>query len=196
MLTFDRYNQSKIAAERAVQQLGQQAVILRPTWFIGPGDKTFVPSIIRKLKKGGIWIIGSGKNQLNGISVDDVASGAILAATNENAVGHTFNLCSDGEITQQEFLDIICEHQRIKKVRRKIPSAVAWAYAHLVEHYGRLKNSNAKPPVTRHDLTVFARPAIFSNQKAKDLLAWQQTKTLEQTVNETLAAIAQQEYRI
>jgi len=187
LLTFDRYVQSKIAAELAVRQLGDKATIIRPTWFIGPGDQVFVPSLVRKLQKGAIWLLGSGDNLLNGLAVEDIARGVVSAATNYECGGEVFNLCSSGDLTQKAFLDMICQHQRLPKVQRKIPLWLAWSYASIIEHSARISGQKTKPPVTRHDLTVFSRPPKFSHAKATAIIGWKPLVPLAEALQQTLS---------
>lgn len=187
LFSFDRYVASKIASEHVVRQLGDQATIVRPTWFIGPGDQVFVPSLVRKLRSNGVWLLGSGDHPLNGLAVEDVARGVVAAATSDDCRGETLNLCSSGDLTQKAFLDIVCEHHGLPKVRRKIPLRVASAYASIIEHSARLMRRKSKPPVTRHDLTVFSRPPIFSHSKAYDLIGWKPLVPLGESLRQTLA---------
>lgn len=187
MLTFDRYVQSKIAAEHAVRQLGEKATIIRPTWFIGPGDHVFVPTLVRKLQQGAVWLLGTGDNLLNGLAVDDVARGAVLAATDPKCGGQVLNLCSSGNLTQKAFLDMVCQHQGLPKVRRRVPLWLAWSYASIVEQTARITRRKTKPPVTRHDLTVFTRPTIFSHAKATETLGWTPLLPLGEVLQQTLS---------
>lgn len=186
LLSFDYYNRSKIASENLIRGLGPQATILRPTWFIGPGDRVLVPAVVRKLRKGAVWLIGSGDNLLNGLAVEDVADGVVSAATAKSAGGRTLNLCSSGEISQQEFLDVICEAISIPHVRRRMPLFVVERFAWVVENFARLRRCEQRPFLTRHDLSVFTRPVHFSNQAAFDVMGWSPKVALKDSLIETL----------
>lgn len=196
LLTFDRYVRSKIAAEQAITQLGDKATIIRPTWFIGPGDQVFVSSLVRKLEKRAVWILGSGDNLLNGLAVDDVARGAVLAATDQRCGGEVLNLCSSGELTQKALLDMVCQHQGLPSVRRRVPLGLAWGYASLVEQSARITRRKTKPPVTRHDLTVFTRPTIFSHAKATEMLGWTPLVPLGEALKQTLSNDCHRTWRL
>lgn len=171
--SYDYYNRSKIAAERIVEELGDAATIVRPTWFFGPRDRAFVPRVLRALRKGAVWVIGSRQNQLNGLYVTDLAEAVILAGESPRAGGQAYNLCAEGGITQQELFDTLCDGFDIPRVRRRVPLAVAHHFAHLVETVARLSGRQDPPSISRHALSVLARPARFSSAKARRELGWE-----------------------
>jgi len=188
LLSFDRYNRSKIAAEQICQRLAERTVIIRPTWFIGPGDRYVVPALVRKLRKHAVWLLGNGDNLLNGLAVEDVAEGVIAAATADAAGGQVFNLASPGELTQREFLDQICDRISVPRVRRRMPVSVVRRYAWCVETFARLTRRRTPPPLTRHDLTVFTRPTRFETKAAAHLLDWRPHVPLADALSRTLDA--------
>lgn len=170
--SYDYYNRSKIAAERIVAELGDQATIVRPTWFYGPRDQAFVPRVLRALRKGAVWIIGSRENQLNGLYATDLAEACIKAGEVSGAAGQAYNLCNEVGITQQELYDTLCDGFELRRVRRRVPLRVAHHFAHLVETVARVRGSKDPPSISRHALSVLARPARFSNVKAREHLQW------------------------
>ncbi len=46
------YGESKLAGERAVQQLVDNSLVVRTQWMFGPGGKNFVASIINRARQG------------------------------------------------------------------------------------------------------------------------------------------------
>ena len=170
--SYDYYNRSKIAAEEIVAPLGPTATIVRPTWFYGPRDHAFVPRVLRRLKKRAVWIIGSRENQLNGLYVTDLAEACVAAGTVPMAAGQSYNLCNEGGMTQQELYDILCDGFDLPRVRRRVPLKVAHHFAHLVESAARVRRQQEPPSISRHALSVLARPARFSAAKARQELGW------------------------
>lgn len=175
--SFDYYNRSKIAADRMVSEMGDRATIVRPTWFYGPRDQAFVPRVLRALRKGAVWVIGSRENQLNGLYVTDLAEACVLAGEKEVAAGQAYNLCNQQGITQQELFDILCDAFDLPRVRRRVPLRVAHHFAHAVETFARLTGRKDPPSISRHALSVLARPARFSNAKAREQLDWKPSIT-------------------
>lgn len=184
--SYDYYNRSKIAAENAVSQLGKQATIVRPTWFYGPRDKAFVPRVLRALRKGAVWVIGSRENQLNGLYVTDLAEACVEAGLCDAAAGQSYNLCNLHGISQQELFDILCEGFDLPRVRRRVPLRIAHRFAHLVETSARLMGRKEPPSISRHSLSVLSRPPQFSNSKARRDLNWQPNVRHQEGLSRTI----------
>lgn len=170
--SYDYYNRSKIEAEKIASGLGDQTTIVRPTWFYGPRDRAFVPRVLRALRKGAVWVIGARENQLNGLYASDLAKACVSAGEVSVAAGQAYNLCSEQGITQQELYDILCDAFELPRVRRRVPLRVAHHFAHLVESIARWRGRPDPPTISRHALSVLARPAQFSNAKAREELNW------------------------
>ena len=184
--SFDHYNRSKIEAEKIVRRLGSHVTIVRPTWFYGPRDRAFIPRLLRALQKGRVRLIGCDDPQLNGAYVTDIAEGAVLAANHPESAGQVYNLCSQGGITQQEFLDLLCDAAELPRVRRWIPPWAAHYFAYGCEIAGRLLRRKEAPPLTRHALSVFSRPARFSCAKVRAQLGWETKVTHQEGIRRTI----------
>lgn len=63
-------SRSKLAAERAVRSVG--GIVLRPHLTYGPGDRWFVPTLLRLLERVPAWIAG-GTALMSVVSVADLA---------------------------------------------------------------------------------------------------------------------------
>jgi nucleoside-diphosphate-sugar epimerase len=189
---WDHYNRSKIAAEHAARQLGERATMIRPTCIYGPRDTSFIPRILRTLHRGGLWIIGSGDNQLNLVYATDAADAAIRAGHEPRAGGEAYNIASGGGLTQRELLDLLCTAEDLPPVRRRIPSRIAHAYGFLCEVAGHARRQPRPPAVTRHDLSVFTRPSHFASSKARAQLGWQPRIDAQEGVARTLHWLHQQ----
>lgn len=183
---WDYYAKAKALAEQAVRELGNRVVVVRPTWIYGPGDRTILPRIIQALRGGTIKILGSGDNLLNLLHVDDVADGVVLAGTNEQAAGKTYNLCSNGELTQREFYALLCEQLQLPAVSRCVPVRLAHGFGFACEAFGRARRQSQPPKVTRHGISLLMRPTTFSTQAARGDLQWQPRIAAVQGLRETV----------
>ncbi len=105
----DFYRRAKIRAEELCRGLPGDWTIVRPSWIYGPRDRTTLPRVFKALRAGRVAMIGRGDNLLNIIYAADVAEGAVLAADSPAAVGRAYNLSSDGELTQRQFLDVLTD---------------------------------------------------------------------------------------
>ncbi len=98
------WRNAKGVAEAAVRSSGLEWVILRPSLVYGPADRTvnrFV-QLVRSLPM--VPVVGSGRNRLQPIHVDDVARAAALSVTDPDAAGRTLELGGPDELTLDELL--------------------------------------------------------------------------------------------
>lgn len=183
---WDYYAKAKSLSEQVVRELGERVVVIRPTWIYGPGDRTILPRIIQALQARTVKILGQGDNRLNLLHVDDVADGVVRAGTNARAAGKTYNLCSRGELTQQEFYALLCEQLQIPAVTQRVPIRLAHAFGFACEALGRASGRTRPPRVTRHGMSLLLRPTCFSTVAAEQELQWQPRVEAAQGLRETV----------
>ena len=169
---WDYYLRAKIRAEELCRQYAGPWTIVRPSWIFGPRDRTTLPRLLKAVATGRTVLVGRGDNLLNVVYAADVADGAIRAANHPGAVGRTYNLSSEGEVTQRWFSEFLSATLGAPPTQRRIPFRLAfWAgfMAELVYHTLRIR----KPPhLTRHVVSLIGRPTRFSIERAKTELGW------------------------
>ena len=181
---WDHYGRSKVWGENVVRQYPNH-VILRPSWVYGPGDRNAIPRIVGALRQGRVRWIGNGKNLLNMVFVGDVARGALLAGTKDEALGKAYHLCSPGELNQREVLHLLCEMLDLPPVRRAVPLSLAWQAAFVLEAVYRLCRSKHPPPITRRAIYMVGRTTHFSIEAAKRDLGWEPEIGLQKGLAQT-----------
>ena len=159
---WDYYCRAKIAAEELARSQGSRVTIVRPSWIYGPRDRTTLPRLIRAFRANRVRLIGSGDNRLNVVYAADVADGAIRAASASTAAGQAFNLCSDGELTQRQFVDLLTEALARPRVSRHLPFWAAYAAAFVLEAAARAVGQERPPHLTRYAVGLVGRPTRFS----------------------------------
>jgi nucleoside-diphosphate-sugar epimerase len=173
------YSRAKVMAEEFVWDVvrkGDLAItVVRPSWLYGPRDRASMPRLIRAIRSRDAKLIGDGQNRLNLTYAGNEAEGCILAATNEKAVGESYNLSNDGVILQAEYLNKIAECLGEKPVTRKVPYPVAKGAAFLMELFGHALHRKKPPLVTRYAVWLIGRRCFFSCEKARTQLNWQPT---------------------
>jgi nucleoside-diphosphate-sugar epimerase len=169
---WDYYCRSKIAAEALARAAGPSVTIVRPSWIYGPRDRTSLPRLMAAFRAGRVTLIGSGDNLLNVVYAADVAEGAVLAANHPEAGGRAYNLCSEGEVTQRQFLDALTEVLGQPPVRRRVPFWLAYAGGFLSEVIGRAIFLKRPPHITRYAVGLVGRPTRFSIAWAREQLGW------------------------
>ena len=83
---LDGYTRTKAEAEivlRTHMDRGFPAVILRPGFIYGPGDRHVLPRIIEKLRAGKMKLIGDGRKLLNDTYVGNLVEAVLLALVSE-----------------------------------------------------------------------------------------------------------------
>jgi nucleoside-diphosphate-sugar epimerase len=182
----DYYIRAKIRAEELVREYPGDATVVRPSWIYGPRDRTTLPRILKALHAGRVSLIGSGNNFLNLVYAGDVADGAILAANHPGARARAYNLSSEGELTQQEFLDALTDPLGLPRTRRRIPFRVAFWVGWACELIGQAIRLRRPPHITRYAVSLVGRPTQFSTARARDELGWQPRVSAVEGLRRTL----------
>lgn len=137
------YGQSKLEAENHLRrQTYFPYVILNPTGVYGPGEKDYFMEI-QSIQSGFDFAVGTIPQQLTFIYVKDLATIALLALENEQAVNRQY-LVADGDVhTDEEYARMIQSILRKKHVMHaRIPLGLVYAACRCSEWIGRcLKKS-------------------------------------------------------
>ncbi len=183
---WDYYCRAKVRAEELCRQYPGDLTIVRPSWIYGPRDRTTLPRLLKAFDAGRVAIIGSGENLLNVVYAGDVAEGAIRAANYPQAKGEAYNLSSEGEITQQDFVDLLVDELGRPRIRGHISYPLAYWGGFLSEVIGRSIRLRRPPHLTRYAVGLIGRSTRFSIAKAREQLGWQPRVGIHEGVRCTL----------
>jgi nucleoside-diphosphate-sugar epimerase len=183
---WDHYCRAKVRAEELCRQYQGDLTIVRPSWIYGPRDRTTLPRILKALDAGRVAVIGRGDNLLNVVYAGDVAEGAILAATRPRAKGQAYNLSSEGEITQSDFLDLLADALGRPRIQGRVSYTFAYWGGFLSEVIGRMIRMRRPPHLTRYAVALVGRSTRFSIAKAREHLGWQPRLDIHEGVRRTL----------
>jgi nucleoside-diphosphate-sugar epimerase len=170
---LDHYCRAKMQAEALARDFGPEVTIVRPSWIYGPRDRNGLPRLINALRGRWVKIQGSGDNLLNIVYAGDVAAGAILAANHTGACGQAYHLCSEGEVTQRQYLDAWCEALELPHIDRHVSPTFAYLGGLFGDIVARVGRWNRPPYISRYSVGLMARPANYSIAKARTQLGWQ-----------------------
>lgn len=168
----DFYRRAKIRTEELCRAYPGAWTIVRPSWIYGPRDRTSLPRVFKALQTGRAALIGRGDNLLNIVYAADVAAGAILAANHPSALGQAYNLSSDGELTQRQFLDVLTDAIGRPRVSRAVPFPIAFWGAFFGEIIALLIRMKRSPYITRYAVTLVGRSIRYSTERARTELGW------------------------
>jgi nucleoside-diphosphate-sugar epimerase len=183
---WDYYCRAKVRAEELCRHYAGELTIVRPSWIYGPRDRTTLPRILKALDAGRVALIGSGDNLLNIVYAGDVAEGAIRAAHYLPAKGQAYNLSSEGEITQGDFLDLLADELGRPRIRGRISYPMAYWCGLLSEVIGRMIRMRRPPHLTRYAVGLVGRSTRFSIAKAREQLDWQPRVSVHEGIRRTI----------
>jgi nucleoside-diphosphate-sugar epimerase len=177
------YSKSKLAAEHLAWEAFRsgkiELAVIRPAWIYGPRDRTTIARLVGMMQKGRAKTLGRGDNRLNVVYAGNIAEAAILAAHRPQANGQAFNISNDGEITQQQYSDLIAMACGAPPVKTHVPYRAAYFAGFLLECLGHLLNWRKPPFITRYAVWLMGRRSYFSAEKARRVLGWKSTVTYD-----------------
>ncbi len=168
----DHYGRAKAQAEQEAFTICPDVTIVRPTWIIGPRDRHGLTRLLQALRRGWFTLVGTGDNYLNIVHADDVAAGAILAANQEAARGQIYHLCSEGEVTQRQFVDALCDAEGLPRVVKHVPFRLAYFGGTVGEIIARMLRFRRAPHISRYSVSRLGRSAAYRIDKARSQLHW------------------------
>ncbi len=184
------YSRAKVEAEKlawdAYRKGDVPLTLVKPSWLYGQRDRASIPRLIRAIGTGKGKLIGDGNNRLNLVYAGNEAEGCILAATNENALGESYNLSNDGVLTQKEYLNKIAECLDVPPVTKSVPYRVVYGAAFGMELFGHMLRKKRPPLVTRYVVWLIGRRCFFSCAKAREQLGWTPTVGYDEGIRQTV----------
>lgn len=172
------YPRSKAMAEQHVLSLHdpQRLAVcaLRPHLIWGPGDRHLVPRLLARARAGRLRMIGSGRNLIDMVYIDNAAAAHLAAA--DRLLGSNAPAAPGGRayfISQGEpapcwpWINEILALVHLPPVRRRLPLAVAWALGALCETIYASLGLRREPPMTRFVALQLGRSHYFDISAAR-----------------------------
>lgn len=187
----DPYSKTKAASERLLQQLirdkGAPVTIVRPGLIYGPRDTNSFARFTRMIQQGKMVIIGSGRNALPLIHVQDVARGIVLAGDSEQAIGRAYLLTNGEPITQSDYFNAIASELGVPPPRLHIPYKLALVLGATAEMVGHLTHMQQPPPLMRFGLMQIGGENRFLIDRARRELGFSPQVSLAEGVHQSVA---------
>jgi nucleoside-diphosphate-sugar epimerase len=172
---LDGYTRTKAEAEqviqRHVQEHGLKAVILRPGFIYGPGDRHALPRIVDRLKSGKLKFLGRGDRVLNNTSVENLCDAILLAIEKPGIDGETFNIRDERLVTREEFIHAVADYVGTPHPKH-VPEWIGRALVGPVESIARMRGKTSPPFLTRAQLKFMTLNLDYSIAKAKRELGY------------------------
>jgi nucleoside-diphosphate-sugar epimerase len=185
------YCASKIAAEQLVMRAQQkeliQTTIVRPGAIIhGPGDTTTFVHLAPYLENGKMVLVNGGRQFTCYAYSENLADGLLLAGARPEAVGEVITLNDDIKITIRQLMEAICQALGVPPQFSSVSRPVARAGAWVLDRLWKLFLRPNPPPVHRYRVAIVARDFHFTARKAKRLLGYQPSVSLEEGLRRTV----------
>jgi nucleoside-diphosphate-sugar epimerase len=165
------YDRTKFAAEEAVRSAvadGIDAVIVRPGWVYGPGDRrTF--KFINAVCCRRFALVAGAKARQTPVYVDDLIAGVLLVAQ-KGQPGTIYHLGGDEILTAAEMTRIVAAACGVPCPRLNLPKGLAQVAAYCLETIFSLIKKEA--PLSRGKLAFFLDSKAMSSAKAKKELGY------------------------
>ena len=188
------YEETKAAGDRLARELGEQlgveAVVVRPTQVYGPGD-TRLLKLFKMTDKDRPLMIGDGSGGYHLVHIDDLVQGLMLAGQHPDAAGQAF-LIGGGQVptVRELFLALGEIHGREGQRLRHIPAAPVMAAGVICETLCR--PLNISPPIYRRRVEFFTNHRSFSIDKARRVLGYEPRVDMVDGLQRTAAWYRQQ----
>ena len=189
---LDGYTQTKAEAEvvvlRHVREHGLPAVILRPGFIYGPGERHALTRVVEKIQAGKMKLIGRGDRLLNNTSIENLCDAILLAIETPDIDGETFNIRDDRLVTREEFVHTIADYLG-KPHPRHVSERLVKSIVGPIEAIARLRGRQTPPVLTHGQIKFLTQNLDFSIAKAKRVLGYRPQVDFQDGIVATLDAL-------
>ncbi|QDU57748.1 NAD-dependent epimerase/dehydratase family protein [Aeoliella mucimassa] len=186
---LDGYTRTKAEAEVLIRQYieehGLRAVILRPGFIYGPGERHSIPRVIEKLNDGSMKFIGPGDKVLNNTYVGNLADAVLLAIESDSAIGETFNIRDARLVTREEYINTIADYLG-KPHPKHVPEWLARLLVRPIERIAKLRGATEAPLLTGARIKFMTLNLDYSIAKAKRVLGYRPQVDFREGIHEAL----------
>jgi len=177
-IPIDPYGLSKYEAEQGLlalaKETGMEVVIIRPPLIYGPGVKANFSSMMKWVYKGVPLPLGAIHNQRSLVALENMVSFIIHCISHPKAINEVF-LISDGEdVSTTELLHKIAKAFGKRTLLFSVPTS-------LIRYTAKLFGKGDVVNRLCGSLQV-------DSSKARNLLGWQPTITMDEQLNKTVEA--------
>jgi nucleoside-diphosphate-sugar epimerase len=180
----NEYARTKLIAEKRIDEAfrrGLPVISIRPRAIFGPGDGTLLPRLIDRLKKGGLRIIGDGKNIADFSFVENVVDSLLLCAeAPTSTLGKKYNITNGEQVALWEIVAKTAEALGYTSPRKHISYRTAMGLAQILEVAFALLPNRPEPPLTRYTVGILAISFTLDISAARQDLGYQPRVSIEE----------------
>jgi len=190
---IDGYTRSKVEAEQLVRERANQgtlpAVILRPGFIYGPGDRSVLPRLLERLRSGVFRYLGEKTQLMNNTYVGNLVDAIFLALRRDDLVGEVFNITDGRLVTKEEFVGTICHPAGLPRPERVVRIRVAKILARVLETVWRWRGKQEAPILSQARIKFLGLNLDFCIDKARRNLAYNPQVDFQDAIAATMKAV-------
>ncbi len=183
----DVYQRTKLEGEQLALSYhgrhGLPVTVARPTAIYGPGDMRLL-KLFRLIARRRFIVLGTGEIFYHMVHVDDLARGLQLLGHHPCAPGEVFILGGERYHSLRELTAMIAEAVGVSKPWVRLPARPFQIAGTLCEKV--CIPFGIEPPIYRRRVDFFTKSRAFSIDKARRLLGYRPTVSLEAGIRTTL----------
>jgi 2-alkyl-3-oxoalkanoate reductase len=188
---IDGYTRSKVEAEeelgRFIQREKFPAITLRPGFIYGPRDRTVLPRILDRLRRGRVRYIGEGSTLLNNTYVGNLVDAVFLSLEADDLIGEAFNIRDARLATKREFMETIASLGGFAKPDKQLPLPVARGVATGWEWLWRTIGRDEAPLLSQTTVKFLGYNLDYSIEKAQRELGYDPQVDFQDGMKTTMA---------
>jgi nucleoside-diphosphate-sugar epimerase len=185
----DSYIDTKIGSEQLVmdyyKRYGLPVTVVRPGFVFGPGDNKFIPRLSERLSKKQFMFVGSGKNKINSVYINNLTDAIILAAKNDKAIGQKYNVTNDSGMTLEGFVFKIVDIWKFEKPQKHIPKFLAYLVCNMLTGWARIAKAKEPPYMTKTRIKFLSLNLDFDIAKTRNDLGYVPRISIEDGLRRT-----------
>lgn len=182
------YSASKAAAEQVVRsRTGIETAILRPRAIYGPGDRTLLPRLIARARRGRLRRLVKGDVQQSLTYVDNIACACVLALKGPS--GRTWNVADAEPVLLWQTIDRLMSMLGIAAVGPAVPASVVRGVAALSEFVHTVLPFLGEPSLTRYTAALLTHDQTLSLAAITRDLGYQPPVSGDDGLARTVAAM-------
>ncbi|WP_042331044.1 NAD-dependent epimerase/dehydratase family protein [Desulfosporosinus orientis] len=184
------YRDTKALAKEAAllfaAKHGLNLTILEPVWVYGEREfNTGFYEYLKTAKSGIPFVPGRKENKFHVIYAGDLARAFFLAYLKQLPGIHTFLIGNERPESMDAIYRLFCSEAGLKKPGN-LPKPLIYPLAFMMELFFTLARAKKPPLLTRGRVNMFYDNIEFSVEKAREILGFRNSFTLEEGVRRTV----------
>ena len=173
------YARSKRESEQMVFEAHRQgrvwATAVRPCVVYGVRDRQCVPRAAQLLMRFPAPLLGGGRSIMSIVGAENVAQGAVLAATSDRAGGRAYNLTNDFDVSVRRFFELGAEGLGKEARFIPVPLGLARGIMQGVTMASRVLFGGRFNLVSGSSIDFLSEDNPFTSERARRELGWKPT---------------------